>query len=165
MLLPGWRDAFLAFQPTDRHLEYLPSDRSARYSPASFDKLLRAFPLPFQSYLPLPAQCSLLSRFVRLLTGASKQFRNRLFQIFRLGLGRVTGDGFAVAVDQEFCEIPFDRFAAQKARLGVLQKSEQRMGIAAVDIDFREDREGHAVILFAKGADLFCLAGFLGAEL
>src|SRR4051812_36270132 len=39
------------------------------------------------------------------------------------------------------------------------------MGVAAVDVDFGEHGEAHAIVLFAKGADLFLRARFLRQEL
>ena len=42
---------------------------------------------------------------------------DRLFQLFRLGLRRIARHRLAVAVDQEFGEIPFDDLGAQNAGL------------------------------------------------
>ena len=67
--------------------------------------------------------------------------RDRRFQFFRLGLRRIARHRLAVAADQEFGEIPFDRFAAQQARLGVLEIFVKRMGVRAIDLDLGEHRE------------------------
>src|SRR3546814_7533431 len=55
--------------------------------------------------------------------------------LFRsLGRWRVPRHNLAVAVDQEFGEIPFDR-ATEQSALFLLQMLEDRIGIVAVDVD------------------------------
>ncbi len=73
------------------------------------------------------------------------------------------GYGFAVAVDQEFIEVPGD-FAAG----GVVASGEILIEggfVVADDVDFGEEGEGYAVYAAAEFEDFFFCAGFLSAEI
>ena len=76
----------------------------------------------------------------------------------------VAPDHLARPVDQEFGEIPFDR-RAEQARFLVLQIVEQRMRVAAVDVDLGEHRKRHVILAFAERLDLLGVARLLRAEL
>src|ERR1700753_1449714 len=131
---------------------------------------IRWIPLPSARAAPpeLPRHCvAVLRKGNAAWRGRQflKQLHDRGFQLFRLGLGRIARHGTAVAVDQEFGEIPFDRFGAKDAGLFVAEIAEQGMGIWPLDLDFGEDRKRHAIILLAEGADLFSITRFLLAKL
>src|SRR6185295_10218427 len=67
-------------------------------------------------------------------------------------------------VNQELREIPFDR-GAEQAEFFVRQMTVQRMGLAAIDVDLGEHREGHGILRFAELRNLRSVTGFLRAEL
>src|SRR5450432_2409591 len=71
---------------------------------------------------------------------------------------------FAGTIDQEFGEIPFDRWAQQPGLL-VLQILIQRMGVAAIDIDLGEHRKSDGIVAGAELLDLSGIARFLAPEL
>src|SRR4051812_35410025 len=70
-----------------------------------------------------------------------EQLTDRLFQLLRFGLGRITRHRLAGAIDQEFREIPFDVLTAEQARLGLFEIFVKRMGMGAVDLDLGEHRK------------------------
>src|SRR6056297_576516 len=88
-----------------------------------------------------------------------------LAEVFGFGGGRVALDDFTLAVNQELGEIPLDAGTAQGAAGGCLEVLEQRVGIAAVDVDLAEHGEGDAVVELAEFADVCVAAGVLAAEL
>src|SRR6516162_1702797 len=73
-------------------------------------------------------------------------------------------DDSSLLVDQEFGEVPLDGVAKQPAFL-VLEELVQRVGAAAVDLDLREDREGHTVVELAERLNFGVGTGFLMTEL
>src|SRR5580765_60868 len=83
----------------------------------------------------------------------------------RLGVRRVALDHLSVAVDEEFGEVPFDRFGPQQSGLLLLEILVERRGGVAVHVDLREHRERHAVIDLAEGFDLRLGSWLLLAEL
>src|SRR5206468_7457118 len=85
-------------------------------------------------------------------------------QSFRFCSGRMPRHHLARTIDQEFGEIPFDRWT-QQARFLALQIVKQRMRACAIDLDLGKHREGDAVIFSAELFDLFGIAGFLVSEL
>src|SRR4029078_1541996 len=88
-----------------------------------------------------------------------------VFNLLRGVLRCVPFDGMALAIDQELGEIPFDAFSSENAGLFIPQKTIERMGVGAVDIDFRKHREFDGVAGFAKALDLRIGARFLMSEL
>jgi hypothetical protein len=96
---------------------------------------------------------------------AIEQPLNLACKVNRLCGGSETANNVAPAVDQEFCEIPFDAPATQEAGLLILQEFVKRVGMGAVHVDFGENGEADSVVLFAEGADLGGRARLLGSEL
>ena len=85
--------------------------------------------------------------------------------VLRLVDGRETLHQRAVAADQEFGEVPLDRFGAQDARRDVRQPLEQRVRLGALDGNLFEQLEAHPVVLLTEGGDLRGVARLLRAEL
>src|SRR5690348_9639883 len=88
-----------------------------------------------------------------------------LVDLLRLVRRRVTPHHVALAVDQEFGEIPLDRFRAQHARRGVLEVSIKRMRVRAIDVDLGKQRERHRVLRRTEVADFLGVAWLLVPEL
>lgn len=85
--------------------------------------------------------------------------------LFRRHGWRVALDHAAIAVHQEFREIPWDvRFAVVSRRLGGKPLVEIT-GPFTVDLDLLEHREGRAVLRTRERLDLRVRAWLLGAEL
>src|SRR5206468_424750 len=82
----------------------------------------------------------------------------------RRGGRRIASDHPARPVDQEFGEIPFDR-RTEQPRFLMLQVVEQRMRMAAIDIDLGEHRKRHVILALAERLDLFGVARLLPPEL
>ena len=62
--------------------------------------------------------------------------------------------------------VKFHLIALLPSRPGaLLQLDEQRMGVAAIDLDLGEQREGHAEPTLAEGGDLRLAIRLLSAEL
>lgn len=59
----------------------------------------------------------------------------------------------ALAVDQEFGEVPRDRLNAQESGLFRFQQREQRVGSRTVHVDFLENRETDPIVAGAKLLD------------
>jgi len=95
----------------------------------------------------------------------SKQRFDVLGDARRLVGGGIAADDFAVATDQEFGEIPFDRLGADDPRRFGFQPLIERRGLVAVDVDLGEQGKAHAEIDLAKAFDLVGAARFLMAEL
>src|SRR5450631_1442747 len=94
----------------------------------------------------------------------SQQRLDFLCQPFRVCRRRMPRHDFAGTIDQEFGEIPFDRWAQQPGLL-VLQILIQRMGVAAIDIDLGEHRKSDGIVAGAELLDLSGIARFLASEL
>ena len=71
----------------------------------------------------------------------------------------------AVAIDEEFGKIPFDRLGAEHAGSLFLQIVVQRMGIVAIDVDLVEHRETYTVVQLAEFLNLPAGARLLRAKL
>ena len=97
--------------------------------------------------------------------GGLKQLTNRCFKLIRRCLGCKSRHWVAGAVDQELGKIPFDRFNAQNARLGLGEILKQRMRISTIDVDLGEHRESNAIIFLAEGPNLRVATRLLAAEL
>src|SRR5260370_230026 len=85
-------------------------------------------------------------------------------QFFRSCSRRMARDHLARTIDQEFGEIPFDRWTEQP-RFLTLQIIKQRMCLAAIDVDLGKQRKGDGIVGRANLLDLFGVAGLLTAEL
>src|ERR1700722_20086977 len=85
----------------------------------------------------------------------------------RLGLGGGSEplNNIALAVYEEFCEVPFDGLGAEDAVLLALQEPVQRMSGWPVHVDLGEHWKAHAVVFLAKRANLIGRAGLLLTEL
>src|SRR5690606_21884738 len=68
-----------------------------------------------------------------------QQVLNLFPELLRLRRRRMSRHGLAVAIDEEFSEIPLDP-AAEKPRFFLFQMLENRIGIVAVDVDLRHQR-------------------------
>src|SRR3546814_16606689 len=85
--------------------------------------------------------------------------------LFRsLGRWRVPRHNLAVAVDQEFGEIPFDR-ATEQSALFLLQMLEDRIGIVAVDVDLGHQGKADVIGQRTEVPDFLGIARLLRAEL
>src|SRR5258706_9120003 len=87
-------------------------------------------------------------------TLASQQLLDVPGDGLRLDVRRVALDDIALAVDEELGEVPLDRLGTEQSRPGFLEVLIQRRGIAAVDVDLREQREGDAIVELAEVGDL-----------
>src|SRR6185437_3080721 len=88
-----------------------------------------------------------------------------LVDLLRLVRRRVTPHHVALAVDQEFGEIPLDRFRAQHARCSVLHELVQRVRVRAIDVNLGEQRKCHVVFRAAEVPDRVSIARLLMPEL
>lgn len=77
----------------------------------------------------------------------------------------MTRDRRALAVDQEFREIPLDRLRAEQARKLLCQIDEQRMGFCAIDIDLGENGKAHVVFQHTEILDFLRIARLLRPKL
>src|SRR5579875_144374 len=71
----------------------------------------------------------------------------------------------ALAVDQEFGEVPLDRFRTQHAGCGVFQELVERMRVRAVHVDLREQRKRDVVLRRTEVADFPGVTRLLMPEL
>src|SRR5690606_16600585 len=85
-------------------------------------------------------------------------------EVGRGSLRRIPLDHPTVAADEELGEVPLDPVPEQAALL-LAQPREQRVRVAAVDVDLGEHREGHAVARLAERRDLLLGARLLTPEL
>src|SRR5579862_75334 len=95
----------------------------------------------------------------------SKRLRDVGLERFGRIVRREARDDAAVAIDEEFREVPLDRLGAEKSRLLVLEITIKRRGAVAIDVDLREHRKRHVVVRLAERRDLLFVARFLSAEL
>lgn len=80
------------------------------------------------------------------------------------GLRSVALDGRSVWPHQELGEVPLDG-RSKKAVGPVFQEREHWVGLRAVDVDLRRERERHPVLDLAKFLDLIVIARLLVGEL
>lgn len=80
-----------------------------------------------------------------------------------VGLGRVSGHWIAIAVNQEFSEIPLDEVAEHPTLFG-LQEFPKRMSFTTVHLHFGEHVKLYPITL-GKLLDLRLCAGFLASKL
>src|SRR5262249_40663749 len=96
-----------------------------------------------------------------------ERFLNRGRHLLGAGLVRrlEPRDDLALAIDEEFREVPRDR--TREFRVGLVAREEiiHRVDPLALDHDLREQREGHAVFRAAERLDLGVGSGLLSAEL
>src|SRR5262245_10223180 len=76
-----------------------------------------------------------------------------VLQRLRLHGGRVAGEDFAVAADEEFGEIPLDPAAQDAAAFGAGEIVVERMRVGAVDVNLGEQGERDVVIERAEILD------------
>ena len=67
------------------------------------------------------------------------------------GARSVALGGDALAVDEEFCEIPFDFLGAEDSGLAPLEELEEWVCVRAIDFDFLKEGEADGVIALAEG--------------
>lgn len=91
--------------------------------------------------------------------------QDRILETLRLRNAAPTTDNFAIAIDEELLEIPLDPFESHDARFLALEPLEDGGGVAAVDVDFAQNRERDTVVHLAERLDLVIAAGVLIAEL
>src|SRR3954465_13840113 len=84
----------------------------------------------------------------------SEQLLDWLYQFLRLGPRRVARHRSAIAVDQEFGEIPFDDRCSENAGLVVFEMAIERVGLAAIDLQPGKHRKSDPEILAAEAGDL-----------
>jgi hypothetical protein len=61
---------------------------------------------------------------------------------------------FSIAANQKLLKVPLDALEPHEPGLLVLQPLKRRVCLVAVDVDFAEHGEGHAVVDLAEGLDL-----------
>jgi hypothetical protein len=86
-------------------------------------------------------------------------------KFFGSGHGREACDSFAFFINDELGEVPLDFRRFFFAWLFGLEPLIEIAGIVAVDVDFVEHGEGHAILCFGEFGDFFVGAGLLSAEL
>ena len=92
-------------------------------------------------------------------------FLNVFGDLFGRILRGITLDHAAIFADQKFGEIPFDGLAAQETWGLCGQPLVERVGVAAIDLDFFHHGEGHTVIALAETANVWVRAWILAAKL
>jgi len=74
-------------------------------------------------------------------------------------------DDFALPIDQEFGEVPFDCLGAEKSWCSGLEVFVERMGVGPIDIAFREHGKGDIEVAGAELGNVLVGTGLLSAKL
>jgi hypothetical protein len=90
---------------------------------------------------------------------------NLRLQILGLLRARPPALDLAIPAHQKLLKVPLDPLQSHEPRLLVLQPLKRRVRLVSIDINFSQDREGHAVVYLAEGLDLVVGAGVLATEL
>lgn len=94
-----------------------------------------------------------------------KQLDEEGFHFVRRYVRSVALHDAALPIDEEFREIPFDRFRPQQSARFPRQLPVERMGVRPAHVDLGEQREGNAVVQPAFALDRLLIARLLTGEL
>jgi hypothetical protein len=90
---------------------------------------------------------------------SSNLFLNLRLQVLRLLRARPPVLDFAIAPNQKLLKVPLDALQSHQPGLLVLEPLKRRLRIAAVDVDFAEHGERHAVVELAEFLDVVVACG------
>jgi hypothetical protein len=88
-----------------------------------------------------------------------------LLDVFGFRHRSVPFDHLTGAIDEEFGEVPFNRFTTQQTRSSMGQVLKQGMGVGTIHVNFLEQGEGDTKAGFTEGLDRAIAARFLLTEL
>src|SRR5262249_4616203 len=91
--------------------------------------------------------------------------RDIAFERFRFRGRRIALLHLPIAANEEFGEIPFDRFGAEKTALFIFKVLVKRVRIRPIDVDLGEHWKGHVISGRTEILDLVGIARLLLAEL